>query len=241
MSGVKAMNAGFDDATFEILNRNQKLPVHFMQDGVCIINRDRRFVWVNAAFERLLGSTSEQIVGSECCCDDIVKCRDEFNRPLSGVLCPVNPMLGGETPVVRQRMQITRADGTQRWLETIYAGMPIEGEGEYILGVARDVSDNVEREHDLLRAVEMLERQIQSMGGTLIDTETTRQSPPTEPAAEPSMNLDACLAHTEREVILRALEAAGWHRNKAAELMGISRSRLYRRMEALGIDPNVHP
>ncbi len=51
------------------------------------------------------------------------------------------------------------------------------------------------------------------------------------------LHLDGTLAQVEREVILRALKAANRHRIKAAELMNISRSRLYRRMEALGIDP----
>jgi transcriptional regulator of acetoin/glycerol metabolism len=50
--------------------------------------------------------------------------------------------------------------------------------------------------------------------------------------------LDPILADVEREAIRRALRAANWQRNKAAQLMGISRSRLYRRMEALGINPN---
>jgi len=48
--------------------------------------------------------------------------------------------------------------------------------------------------------------------------------------------LDPLMADFERRAILRALKAAGWQRNKAAQLMGISRSRLYRRMEALKID-----
>ncbi|MCZ6815784.1 MAG: sigma 54-interacting transcriptional regulator [Planctomycetota bacterium] len=52
-----------------------------------------------------------------------------------------------------------------------------------------------------------------------------------------SLLLDPFLARVEREAILHALAAAGWQRNKAAGLMGISRSRLYRRMDALGINP----
>lgn len=52
-----------------------------------------------------------------------------------------------------------------------------------------------------------------------------------------SLLLDPHLNQVEREAIFRALGAAGGQRNKAAKLMGISRSRLYRRMDALGIDP----
>ncbi|RME39164.1 MAG: hypothetical protein D6788_06035 [Planctomycetota bacterium] len=47
--------------------------------------------------------------------------------------------------------------------------------------------------------------------------------------------LDAQLHELERREILRALEEAGGQRTLAARLLGISRSRLYRRMDALGI------
>lgn len=50
--------------------------------------------------------------------------------------------------------------------------------------------------------------------------------------------LDPFLHRVEREAILRALKAAGGRRNRAAKIMNISRSRLYRRMDALGIDPS---
>jgi transcriptional regulator with GAF, ATPase, and Fis domain len=39
----------------------------------------------------------------------------------------------------------------------------------------------------------------------------------------------------DREVIRRALEAAGWNREEAAAALGISRSTLWRRMRALGL------
>ncbi len=60
--------------------------------------------------------------------------------------------------------------------------------------------------------------------------------PPVEDAAA-LLRLDAALERVEREIIHRALLAAHGQRNRAAELMGISRSRLYRRLDALGIDP----
>ncbi len=62
--------------------------------------------------------------------------------------------------------------------------------------------------------------------------------PPPMVDSAPSLRLDAELERIEREVIHRALHAAHGQRNKAADLMGISRSRLYRRMDVLGIDPD---
>ena len=50
-----------------------------------------------------------------------------------------------------------------------------------------------------------------------------------------SVALDELLCDTERRAILAALRRARGQRSLAAKLMGISRSRLYRRMEALGL------
>ena len=58
----------------------------------------------------------------------------------------------------------------------------------------------------------------------------------------PQGSLDQILSTIERREILSALNRASGQRTLAARLLGISRSRLYRRMEALGIDPNhVNP
>jgi len=65
----------------------------------------------------------------------------------------------------------------------------------------------------------------------------TREMAPDDADA---LRLDPYLARVEREAILQALKAAGGQRLKAARLMEISRSRLYRRMDALGIRPDEH-
>ena len=54
---------------------------------------------------------------------------------------------------------------------------------------------------------------------------------------QPDLPLDDVLASVERQAILTALRRAGGQRSQAARAMSISRSRLYRRMEALGIHP----
>ena len=50
--------------------------------------------------------------------------------------------------------------------------------------------------------------------------------------------LDQVLEEVERRTILNALNRTEGQRNKAAKLMGISRSRLYRRLDALNIKLN---
>jgi len=52
-------------------------------------------------------------------------------------------------------------------------------------------------------------------------------------------SLDEILAGIERREILSALQRANGQRTMAAQFLRISRSRLYRRMEALGIDPRT--
>ncbi len=52
-------------------------------------------------------------------------------------------------------------------------------------------------------------------------------------------SLDQILTRIEKREIVAALHRADGQRTKAARMLGISRSRLYRRMEALGIDPRM--
>ncbi len=49
------------------------------------------------------------------------------------------------------------------------------------------------------------------------------------------VNLNELLATIEREAIVRALAQAGGNKSEAAELLGLTRPRLYRRMEQLGL------
>ena len=56
--------------------------------------------------------------------------------------------------------------------------------------------------------------------------------PPARPRTQP---LDPLLLRIEREQIELALDEAHQNKAKAAELLGITRPRLYRRMEVLGI------
>ncbi len=52
-------------------------------------------------------------------------------------------------------------------------------------------------------------------------------------------SLDEILISIETREIVGALKQVQGQRTQAAKLLGISRSRLYRRMEALGIDPRL--
>jgi DNA-binding NtrC family response regulator len=64
------------------------------------------------------------------------------------------------------------------------------------------------------------------------------ESPPARP--ERGLPLDTILEQVERRLLELALQRTGGHRTKAAELLGIWRPRLNRRLEALGLaDPSA--
>jgi DNA-binding NtrC family response regulator len=48
------------------------------------------------------------------------------------------------------------------------------------------------------------------------------------------------MQHPERSFIIRALEANEWNRQQTAEILGINRTTLYKKMKQLGIDPDEH-
>lgn len=228
-------------------------------DGVFVLDRDRQFVLFNEACERITGYKAPELVGNECLCTQALNCHDEHGRPLAATLCPVKSLFEGSADSARQRMQIRRKDGSTVWVETVYT--PVHngaGAVESVLGVMRDVSEVKCKEDGLMEELAALRQQLENgngkprpgmapaSGSTTVHSEGT--SDPADKLAESdeasrrerALLLDPALAHVERQTIRRALQAANWQRNKAARFMGISRSRLYRRMEALGIDPNVH-
>lgn len=55
------------------------------------------------------------------------------------------------------------------------------------------------------------------------------------PAPEPSLKLDPAMEALEKRLIRAALARAGGNATKAADLLGVWRPRLYRRIEALGL------
>ncbi|QQS09827.1 MAG: sigma-54-dependent Fis family transcriptional regulator [Phycisphaerales bacterium] len=64
-------------------------------------------------------------------------------------------------------------------------------------------------------------------------------SPGTDDADVPwePMTLDAALREPERRILLKALRANHWNRQKTAEQLGINRTTLYKKLKALDIEP----
>lgn len=214
-------------------------------DGFFVVDRNRRYVVFNEGCERITGYRVDEVLGRECQCGDLIGCRDDYGRPLWGALCPTHDLFEGSTDVARQRMQLRRKDGSATWVETIYT--PVRdrsGHVECILGVVRDVNDAKKREEELRTELSAAVEQVRAATAQALVVHsqmaqahaTAAGGSRTSTEAHPQ-KLDSVLERVEKELILKALRDAGWHRNKAATRMGISRSRLYRRMEALGIHP----
>jgi len=62
-------------------------------------------------------------------------------------------------------------------------------------------------------------------------------APPAEPDGVPPMSLHDARERFERDYILRALAAQQGNISRTAEILGVERSNLYRKMRAFGIVP----
>lgn len=207
-------------------------------DGIFVIDRNRQVVFVSDACQRITGAESGHALGTSCVCHELLECSDLQGRRLDGVLCPALKILNGEIKQYKQRMSIRRTDGERVWVETSYA--PIRGDHGDISGVVaimRDISEAIEREQELIAAVQ----QGRTTADVAGDSEAATSACADLPGNGAKMGvLDNKLSVLERGEIVDALRGTHGQRTLAAKRLGISRSRLYRRMEALGIDPRQH-
>jgi len=68
----------------------------------------------------------------------------------------------------------------------------------------------------------------------------TNNQDPTDDDSWTPMTLTDALRDPERRIILAALIANDWNRTATAEILDINRTTLYKKMKALGIDPDTH-
>jgi transcriptional regulator of acetoin/glycerol metabolism len=127
------------------------------------------------------------------------------------------------------------------WVETAYSPIfDATGKVTYVVGIMRDITEAKEREEHLRALAEQDMASDTENLSTPVDSCCSRPAEGDLPVAstDSSMGpLDQMLTTIEKREILAALRRANGQRTLAARMLGISRSRLYRRMEALGIDP----
>jgi DNA-binding NtrC family response regulator len=114
------------------------------------------------------------------------------------------------------------------------------GSVAYVVGILRDVTETLAREDQTLSMTgDTVAADFDTTIGTLDSLTEEGSGMNSRDASGEAGNrpLDDVLTSIERREILAALRRANGQRTLAAQLLRISRSRLYRRMEALGIDP----
>ena len=210
-------------------------------DGMFVIDRNRQVMLFSEGCRRITGADPASILGAPCVCHVLTECRDEQGRPLSGALCPSVSVFAGETASARQGMSIRHSDGRRVWIETTYSPVyDAGGEITYVVGVMRDIPGANDREDDLREASQ---RHVSPdprgdlMAQNVTNTAYAQDDDSPWDSTSNMGPLDRILTTIEKREIVAALKRANGQRTLAARLLGISRSRLYRRMEALGIDP----
>jgi len=107
-------------------------------------------------------------------------------------------------------------------------------------GNVRELSNIIERAAVLSRnqtiGIEDLPPQVTEAEATTLSTPTASN----ESEDWTPMTLSEAMMRPERSFILRALQANDWNRQQTAEVLGINRTTLYKKMKQLGIDPEEH-
>ena len=107
-------------------------------------------------------------------------------------------------------------------------------------GNVRELSNIVERAAVLTRSqtigIEDLPPQVLNQESPTIRL----SSSPCDDQVWVPMTLGEAMVEPERTIIFRALEANDWNRQHTAEVLGINRTTLYKKMKQLGIDPDAH-
>jgi PAS domain S-box-containing protein len=206
-----------------------------LNEGVFMMDRERRVVLFNAACEHLTGFTAEEVLGTTCDCTEPGECQTAVHAGAASSLCPGFPAFCGECPA-GHRKRLRGEDG--RWVEASYSLVSSDEGGPCIIGLLRDISEHVAREQEWEQAASALRRELERLRAGSSPEEHAENSNGPDVVQTATAHLDDRLAHVERQAILEALRRAGGQRSRAARLMGISRSRLYRRMGALGIIPS---
>jgi DNA-binding NtrC family response regulator len=117
--------------------------------------------------------------------------------------------------------------------------------GKEVTGLSEQALQNLQRYHwpgNVRELVNVIERAIVLTKHPVIGVddfpETLRRGatlPEALQARAGGANLKAALANPERQIILDALENNGWNRQNTAEMLGINRTTLYKKMKKYGI------
>ena len=209
-------------------------------DGMLALDRHYRFIAFSPGCERITGYGKSELVGTQCPPPDSTVGRLEREGSLTDALGRGLAALAGEVSSVRQRARVRHRSGHLIWVELTYLPMhDSNGQIACTVCIVRDVTRTCEMSDEPVCTEGILVTRADGEGKAP-DREATGLGGDGDASQEGAENvLDNVLHVVEKREILGALRRSGGQRSRAARALGISRSRLYRRMEALGIDPRV--
>jgi PAS domain S-box-containing protein len=136
--------------------------VNFMGQGLVLLNAEMRYEFVNPAGARMLGYTSEYIVG---------RGPEEFIRPeaVGEMKAAIQTRLAGETSTFE--LDLRRADGT--WLPALVTGTPRWQNGRVIgsIAVITDLTESRRIENELKAERDFAQQVLNNMGQGLTVTD----------------------------------------------------------------------
>jgi PAS domain S-box-containing protein len=94
-------------------------------DGVCVVASDNRIVLWNRAAEWILGYSSREVTGRQCC--DIFAGRDDHGNRLCHAGCHVMTLLRMNEPVQHFDMLAQTKSGQTVWLDMSVLSLPTNG------------------------------------------------------------------------------------------------------------------
>ncbi len=208
------------------------------EDGLFMIDRNRNFVLFSESLERITGYPRTAVLGNHSAGREGPGGREGQGKALVGALCPSTPIFKGDRPAVRQRLCVRHREGHHIWIETTYSAIyDSDSNVTCIVGIVREITEAKKMENELHGASGGNTGGSVGICSPLTGADVGEMGGGDSQDGDGIGSLDRILTGIEKREILNALSRANGQRTLAARLLGISRSRLYRRMEALEIDP----
>jgi PAS domain S-box-containing protein len=114
--------------------------------GIFVVGRDRRILVFNEACERLTGCARSKALDERLRCGDLLDCGLAHKDR-----CPLDQIFAEGPGVRRRHVRLDWSERVRRWLEVTYTPLTDErGAAQYVVGVVRDVTDEVREERRLL-------------------------------------------------------------------------------------------
>ncbi len=194
-------------------------------DGVFAVDGDQRIVHWNAGAERILGYSSQEVLGRFCY--DVIRGFDQAARQVCYLGCPVIDCAKGGSPTPGQDVKVKTKDGAYRWLSVVHTYFNNEnrlGSSQRLAAVVhifRDCTEGMEAKHTL----ERISREVSAYGS------------PAE-TKEPEVHHQEELTDRERQVVTMLAQGEGT--SGIAKKLMISNATARNHIQNILVKLNVH-